>query len=102
MWLEVVRDVAIVLLALESLVIGALLIVLLFQTRKLVSLMRDEVVPMLEAVDDTVQTVHGTTTVVAEAVVKPLARASGFGSGVLQTARSLLTIGRAIGRQSPR
>jgi hypothetical protein len=43
MWLAAVRDLAIVLLAVESLVIGVLLVVLLVQLRKLVQMLREEI-----------------------------------------------------------
>jgi hypothetical protein len=59
MWLAAVRDLAIVLLAVESLVIGVLLLVLLVQLRKLVQMLREEIKPMLNSANDTVNTVNG-------------------------------------------
>ncbi len=96
MWLSVVRDVAIVLLALESIVIGILLALMLLQLRKLVSLLRSEVVPMLDSAQETVTTVHGTATFLSKTLVQPVIKVSSFSAGTLQAIRSLLFIRRKI------
>jgi hypothetical protein len=83
------RDFAIILLAVESLVIGILLIVLTFEVMSLVKLLREQIKPILESVDDTTRTVRGTTTFVSETFVDPMVRVAGFASGVLQALRIL-------------
>lgn len=102
MWLENVRDVAIVLLALESLVIGALLLATVIEIRRLIALLRDQIAPMLHSVNDTARTVKGTANVVSEAVVNPLVQASSYSYGGLQALRSLLAIRRNTRRVSRR
>jgi hypothetical protein len=94
MWLAAVRDLAIVLLAVESLVIGVLLVVLLVQLRKLVQMLREEIAPMLNSANETVNTVHGTVGFVSDHVVNPLVRASSFAAGMQRTMSSLVFIGR--------
>jgi len=84
-----VRDLAIVLLALESLVIGVALIVLIFEIRNLAKLLREEIKPILDSADETVRTVRGTTTFVSDTFVNPMIRVSGFASGVVQALRIL-------------
>ncbi|MBI3913425.1 MAG: hypothetical protein HY327_04465 [Chloroflexi bacterium] len=84
-----VRDLAIVLLAVESLVIGVVLIVLLIEVRNLIRLLRDEVKPILSSADETVRTVRGTTTFVSDTFLSPMIRATGFFSGVAQALRIL-------------
>jgi hypothetical protein len=96
MWLTVVRDLAIVLLALETIVIGILLALMLLQLRKLVSLLRDEVKPMLEEANRTVNTVHGTASFLSKTLVEPVIKVSSFSTGTLQALRSLLFIRRKI------
>ncbi len=83
------RDLAIILLALESLIIGILLVVLTFEVMSLVRLLREQIKPILESVDETARTVRGTTTFVSETFVDPMVRVSGFASGVLQALRIL-------------
>jgi gas vesicle protein len=87
---EFVRDLAIILLAVESLVIGAVLIVLVLELRSLAKLLREEIKPILDSADETVRTVRGTTVFVSENFVNPLVRVSSAASGVTQAFRILM------------
>jgi hypothetical protein len=87
--LSFVRDLAIVLLAVESLVIGVVLIILILEVRSLARLLRDEIKPILDSADQTVRTVRGTTTFVSENLVTPVVRISSFTAGVVQALRIL-------------
>jgi hypothetical protein len=98
MWLAVVRDVAIVLLALESIIIGALLAMMLLQLRKLVSLLREEIAPMLRSANETVNTVHGTADFLSQTLVQPVIKVGSFSAGTLQALRSLFFIRRKLHR----
>ncbi len=84
-----VRDLAIILLAIESLVIGVVLIVLIWEVRNLAKLLREEIKPIIESADETVRTMRGTTTFMSKTLVKPVVRASSFASGVAQALRIL-------------
>jgi len=64
-----VRDVAIIILAIESIVVGVLLAILTVQVSRLVKMLREEIQPMLEATQETVGTVRGTTTFLSEHLV---------------------------------
>jgi len=101
MWLAGVRDIAIVLLALESVVIGILLAVMLLQLRKLIRLLREEIAPLLDSANETLHTVKGTTTFVSQNVVNPLIKASSYSAGALQTLRSLFFIGHKLRGRTP-
>jgi hypothetical protein len=94
MWLAAVRDIAIVLLAVESLVIGALMALMLLQMRKLVRLLREEIAPLLRSANETVETVHGTVDFVSQNVVSPIIGTQSYLAGAVQTLRSLFVIGR--------
>ena len=61
MVLSVLRDGAIILLAIESLIIGGLLVLLVWQVWRLVRLLEKEVKPLLDSANDTVSTMRGTT-----------------------------------------
>lgn len=84
-----VRDLAIILLAVESLVIGVVLIVLVWEIRSLAKLLREEIKPILDSADETVRTVRGTTAFVSDTFVNPMIRVSGFASGIMQALRIL-------------
>jgi hypothetical protein len=79
---SLLRDVAIVFVAFETSIIGVLLIVLMVQIQSLVVLLRDEVKPMLEAVNETLATVRGTTQFVSHNVVTPVMKWSGYLAGL--------------------
>lgn len=86
---SLLRDVAIILVAFETLLIGILLIILTIQVQALVSLLRDEIRPMLETINDTLATVRGTTKFVSHHVVSPTIRASGFIAGVRRVLKEI-------------
>ena len=94
--LAAVRDVAIALLALESVVIGVLLALVLLQLRKLVRLLRDEIAPILDSAGDTATAVHGTVDFVSQTVVDPLVKIHSYSTGVRQVLRSFFLVGRKI------
>ena len=76
------RDTAIIFVAFETLIIGLLLIVLTLQIQSLTVLLRDEIRPMLEAANETMRTVRGTTKFVSHSVVSPVMKWSGYLAGV--------------------
>lgn len=75
-WAEVLRDIFIILMAVQSLTIGILLTVLIVQIINLTKLLREEVLPILNSTNETVSTVRQTTTLVSDVVVSPLVNAA--------------------------
>lgn len=69
-----VRDIAIIVLAVQSIVVGVLIGVLIWQVWRLVKLIQTEVRPILEDTQATVSTVRGTATFVSDNVVDPVIR----------------------------
>jgi len=86
---ELLRDVAIVCVAFETLLIGILLIILMLQVQSLVVLLRDEIKPMLEAANETLATVRGTTQFVSHNVVSPVVKWSGYLAGLQRMVRDI-------------
>lgn len=80
--LTLVRDIAIIVLALESLVIGFLLILLTIQIRGLAKMLEEEIKPILDSANETVSTVRGTTSFVSDTLVLPLVRAASFATAL--------------------
>jgi hypothetical protein len=91
------RDTAIVFVAFESLVIGVLLIVLVLQLQSLTVLLRDEIKPMLEAANETMSTVRGTTKFVSHNVVSPVVKWSGYLAGMGRIVREVSGLRRSDG-----
>ena len=97
---SIVRDMAIIALALVTLVIGLFLIILIFQLQSLIALLRDEIKPILDSANKTASTVRGTTKFVSDAVVTPLIKVASIASGVGQTFKILTGRGRKQKRQT--
>lgn len=96
MGLIVVRDLAIILLALVSIVVLVLLSILVIQVIRMVRLLREEVVPILRSTQDTVSTVRGTTDFMSDHLVQPVVKASSYAAGARQAISVLF--GRSNGR----
>jgi len=77
-----IRDVFIIVVALESLVIGVALIVLIVQVASLINLLQNEVRPILNATNETVNTLRGTTEFLGENVVEPVIKLNGYLAGI--------------------
>lgn len=92
----IIRDIAIIVLAVESLVVGALLIVLILQMRGLTRMLQEEVQPILESARETATTVRGTTVFVSDTFVKPLINAVGYAAAAN---RVLSVLARMKGRR---
>ena len=77
-----IRDVFIIVVALESLVIGIALIVLVVQLASLINLLQNEVRPILKATNDTVNNLRGTAEFLGENVVEPVVKLNGYLAGL--------------------
>jgi hypothetical protein len=88
-----IRDVFIIVVALETLVIGVALIVLIVQLASLINLLQNEVRPILHATNDTVNTLRGTAEFLGESVVEPVIKLNGYLAG-LQRVLELLGVRR--------
>ena len=75
---EVIRDIFIIALAIESCLFGIVLIFLLISLIRLINMIEFEIKPILEQTNETVSTLRGTTTFVSQKVVKPVAKATGY------------------------
>lgn len=73
---ETIRDVVIIFMALEFVVIGLALIVLIIQIARLTALLQNEVKPILQSTHETVNTLRGTTAFLSENLVSPVVKAS--------------------------
>ena len=77
-----IRDIFIIVVALESLVIGVALVVLIVQIAGLINLLQNEVRPILKATNDTVNNLRGTAEFLGENVVEPVIKLNGYLAGL--------------------
>lgn len=76
------RDVFIIVMALESLLIGAALIGLIVQVASLVNLLQNEVRPILAATTETVNNLRGTAEFLGENVIEPVVKLNSYLAGL--------------------
>jgi len=67
-----IRDIFIIFMALISLFIGFALIILIVQITSLINLLQNEIKPILDATNETVHTLRGTTTFLSENIAEPV------------------------------
>ncbi|HSM70630.1 MAG TPA: hypothetical protein VK851_03725 [Anaerolineales bacterium] len=77
-----IRDIFIIVVALESLVIGVALVVLIVQLASLINLLQNEVRPILKATTDTVNNLRGTAEFLGDNVVEPVIKLNGYLAGL--------------------
>ena len=73
-----IRDIFIIVVALESLLIGVALIVLLVQLASLINLLQNEIRPIIQSTNETVNSLRGTAQFLGESVVEPVIKLNGY------------------------
>lgn len=73
---ETIRDIMIIVMAFESLIIGLTLVILLVQLARLTNLLRYEIRPILEATNETIGSLRGTTRFLSDNLVTPVVKAN--------------------------
>lgn len=79
-----IRDIFIIFMAFESIVIGVALTVLVVQVSTLINLLQNEVKPILKSTKETVDTLKGTTEFLSSNVVEPVIKLNGYLAGMKQ------------------
>ena len=74
--IALIRDVVIIFLAFESILIGLVLVLLVIQLARLTALLQDEIKPILDSTHETVSTLKGTTKFLSSNLVDPVMKAS--------------------------
>ena len=97
----VARDIAIIVLAFLSIVIGVLLAVMIVQIQRLIKMLRQEIKPVIDSTNQTVSTVRGTTTFISRHLVSPIIEVSGFVSGLRRTLQLLADWPKGDGSRRP-
>ncbi len=77
-----VRDIFIIFMALEFLLIGCVMIILIIQLARLTLLLQNEIKPILESTSETVNTLRGTTTFLSEHLVEPVLKINQYLAGL--------------------
>ena len=89
---SIARDLAIIFLALFSIVISIMVVLLLYQVTMLTVLLRDEIKPLLESMNETMNTVRGTAVFMSDNVVQPTIGVASAFAGVRRAIEALAGI----------
>lgn len=92
-----IRDIFIIFMALESLVLGLTLVILIVQLARLINLLQNEVKPILESTNETVSTLRGTTEFLSDNLAEPVIKLNEYMAAMQQ---ALKVVGLARGRKS--
>jgi hypothetical protein len=91
-----IRDVFIIFMALESLLLGLVLVVLIVQLARLINLLQNEIKPILDSTNETVSTLRGTTAFLSDNLVEPVIKMNEYSAGIKQ---ALKLVGLARGKK---
>ncbi len=92
----VIRDLFIILLVLEGILIGIALIVMILQLAALLNVLQNEIRPIIESSQQAVDTVRGTTQFVSKHVTRPVIRAKSFMAGSAVFVREVFGIRKVL------
>ena len=87
--LQCLRDIAIIVLVLETFVVTILMALIVLLFGRLVSTVQNTVTPIMDSAKRTVDTVQGTTTFVSDTLMAPLIGLAGFFSAIKGTVSAL-------------
>ncbi|MEI6289411.1 MAG: hypothetical protein WCP19_03170 [Chloroflexota bacterium] len=76
-----IRDIFIIFMAIESLIIGAALVILIIQLASLINLLNNEIKPILDATNETIATLRGTTQFLSENLIEPVVKLNSYMAG---------------------
>lgn len=90
---ERIRDIFIIFLALESLILGLALVTLIIQLARLINLLQNEIKPILDSTNETVSTLRGTTAFLSENMVEPVIKLNSYLAALTQMMK-VVNLGR--------
>jgi len=82
-----IRDVFIIFMALESLLIGFTLVILIVQLARLINLLQNEIKPILDSTNETVSHLRGTTVFLSDNLVEPVIKLNEYLAGLSEFAK---------------
>jgi len=79
-----IRDIFIIFMDFESFIICLTLIILMFQLARLINLLQNEIKPIINSTNDTVNTIRGTTIFLSNNLVEPVMKMNEYMAGFQQ------------------
>jgi cytochrome bd-type quinol oxidase subunit 2 len=77
-----IRDIFIIVMAFESLLVGFVLVILIVQLAKLTNLLQNEIKPILLSINETISTLRGTTAFLSDNLAEPVIKLNSYLAGL--------------------
>ncbi|WP_376789910.1 hypothetical protein [Thermoflexus sp.] len=91
----VLRDILIIALTFQLILLGAAMIFLVYRLIRLVDWLKQEIQPILQRAQETVDTVYGTSAFLGRRLARPTIEAASVAAGVAQALRTLIRLLRS-------
>ncbi len=88
----VIRDIFIIFMAVESLLIGLTLVILIVQLARLINLLQNEIKPILDSTNETVSTMRGTVNFLSENLTGPVVKLNEYMAAFSELGKFFRTI----------
>ena len=95
-----VRDIFIIFMAVQSMLTGLALVILMIQIARLINLLQNEIKPILETTRDTANNLRGTTLFLGENLVEPVMKFNEYIAGLTQLL-SMIGLAKRSSRRNP-
>jgi hypothetical protein len=79
-----IRDMMIIFVAIEFMVLGVAMVILIIQMATLINLMQNELKPMIDSTNQTVNTLRGTVVFLSENLTEPVITLNEYGAGLVR------------------
>lgn len=76
-----IRDIFIIFMALQSIVLGIAIIILIIQLATLINVFKNEIKPILETTNETLRNLRGTTSFLSNNLVEPVMKMNEYSAG---------------------
>jgi len=73
---ETLRDIVIIFMAVETLIIGLVLVLLIVQVARLTAMLQNEIKPIIDTTNETINTLRGTSKFLSDNMVQPVMKAN--------------------------
>jgi hypothetical protein len=97
---QIIRDIFIIVLAFQGILVIGALAILITQIARLINLLQNEVMPILKNTQETIDTARGTVEFVGENLTEPVIRLNAFLAAISVLLRELFGIRRALRRET--
>jgi len=96
-----IRDIFIIFMALQSLLTGLALVILIVQLARLTNLLQNEIRPILDSTNETVSNLRGTTAFLSDNLVEPVIKLNEYLAGLSQLFVVLGLTKKAANKKNP-